>query len=421
MSEHFNLKHQTRLPFDPKFLFDRVESYYRDRLETAWQGRHPLKGMKPGPSSIKLRSNDYLCLAGDPQVVEAETRALQAGGHGDSVSRVFTHHEGDSLSAFENRVARLMGAEAALLANSGYCANVGLIQSICGPDTPVFLDMKAHLSLWEGVKSAGAKPTPFRHNDPEHLDRLIQKIGPGVIGIDALYSIDGNIAAIEDIVTVAERWGCALVVDETHSFGTHGPNGAGLVAALGLSHRVHFRTVGLSKAVASRGGLIVCSQRNAEFLRYEALPMIFSTQVLAHEVAGYDAALDIFANEPSRQRILHSNHRYLTQGLDELGYNVDLCKSQIIALEAGEILDTVKLRDALEKRDVFGAIFFPPATATKRSLIRFTVNCGLTKAELERVLAVCAEIRGEVGLASWPSTRRRARQARVIQQGALAA
>ena len=179
--------------------------------------------------------------------------------------------------------------------------------------------------------------------------------------------------------------------------------------------------MGLSKAVASRGGLIVCSERNAEFLRYEALPMIFSTQVLAHEVAGYNAALDIFASEPSRQRILHSNHRYLTEGLDELGYNVDLCKSQIIALEAGEILDTVKLRDALEKRDVFGAIFFPPATATKRSLIRFTVNCGLTKAELERVLAVCAEIRDEVGLTSWPSTRRRSRQARAVQQVALAA
>jgi CAI-1 autoinducer synthase len=343
-------------------------------------------------------------------VIEAEVRALQASGHGDSVSRVFVHHEADGLKAFEQRVARLMGAEAAVLANSGYCANVGLIQAICRPDTPVFLDMKAHLSLWEGVKSAGAKPTPFRHNDAEHLDRLIRKLGPGVIVIDALYSIDGNIAALDNFVEVAERRGCALVVDETHSFGTHGPGGAGLVAARGLSDRVHFRTAGLSKAVASRGGLVVCSQRNAEFLRYESLPMIFSTQVLAHEVAGFNAALDIFASEPWRQRLLHGNHRYLTQGLDELGYNVALSKSQIIALEAGEILDAIKLRDALERRDIFGAIFFPPATPAKRCIIRFTVNCGLTRAELDRVLAVCAEIRDEVGLASWPSTRRRGRQ-----------
>ncbi len=295
MTEQLNCRHQTRLPADPPFLFDRVEGYYRERLDASWKGRHPLKGQSPGPAAIKLRSNDYLCLAANRRVIEAEVRALQASGHGDSVSRVFVHHEADGLSAFEQRVARLMEAEASVLANSGYCANVGLIQAICRPDTPVFLDMKAHLSLWEGVKSAGAKPTPFRHNDAEHLDRLIRKLGPGVIVIDALYSIDGNIAALDDIVEVAERRDCALVVDETHSFGTHGPGGAGLVAARGLSDRVHFRTAGLSKAVASRGGLVVRSQRNAEFLRYEALPMIFSTQVLAHEVAGFNAVPSIFS------------------------------------------------------------------------------------------------------------------------------
>ncbi len=422
MNEQFSRSHQTRLPSDPKFLFDRVECYYRDRIEVSYQGRHPMKGRSPGPSAIKLRSNDYLCLAGHPRVIEAEIGALQASGHGDLVSRTFVHHEADGLNAFEQRAARLMGAEAAVLANSGYCANVGLIQAICRPDTPVFLDMKAHLSLWEGVKSAGAKPTPFRHNDADHLDRLINRVGPGVIVIDALYSIDGNFAALEDFVEVAERRGCVLVVDETHSFGTHGPGGAGLVAARGLSDRVHFRTLGLSKAVSSRGGLVACSQRNAEFVRYKSLPVIFSTQVLAHEVAGYNAALDIFASEPWRQSLLHRNHHYLTQGLDDLGYNVELCKSQIIALEAGEILQTIKLRDALESRDVFGAIFLPPATPTKRCIIRFTVNCGLTRDELDRVLAVCAEIRDEVGLASWPSTRRRGRQARgAVQSMALAA
>ncbi len=410
MTDQLKCRGQTRLPADPTFLFNRVECYYRDRIEASYKGQHPLKGLTPGPAAVKLRSNDYLCLAGDPRVIEAEVRALQARGHGDSVSRAFVHHEADGLNAFEQRVARLMGAEAAVLANSGYCANIGLIQAICRPDTPVFIDMKAHLSLWEGVKAAGAKPTPFRHNDWEHLDRLIAKVGPGVIVIDALYSTDGNIAALEGFAGVAERHGCALVVDETHSFGTHGPGGAGLVAACGLSDRVHFRTTGLSKAVASRGGVVVCSKRNAEFLRYESLPMIFSTQVLAHEVAGFNAALDIFASEPWRQRLLHSNHRYLTQGLDELGYNVALSKSQIIALEAGEILETIKLRDALERRGIFGAIFLPPATAEKRCIIRLTVNCGLTRPELDRVLAVCAEIRDEVGLASWPSTRRRGRQ-----------
>ena len=409
MLDHHQAASHTSAPIDPNFLVDRVECYYRDRLETSWGGRHPMKGLTPGAGAIKLRSNDYLCLAGDPRVITAEMSALMAAGHGDSVSRSFLHHEQDALNAFERRIANLMGAEAAVLANSGYCANVGLIQAICRPETPIYLDLKAHLSLWEGVKSAGAKPTPFRHNDPDHLERKILEGGPGVVVADAVYSIDGNMAPLADLVQVAERRGCVLVVDETHSFGAHGPDGAGLVAALGLAHRVHFRTVGLSKAVSSRGGIVACSARNAEFLRYESLPVIFSTQVLTHEIAGYSAALDIFASDPWRQRRLHDNHRYLVAGLDGLGYNVSASKSQIIALEAGEIRPTVAVRDALERRGVFGAVFLPPATPEKRCLIRFTVNCNLSRAQLDQVLAVCADIRTEVGVAGWASTRRKNR------------
>jgi CAI-1 autoinducer synthase len=231
--------------------------------------------------------------------------------------------------------------------------------------------------------------------------------GPGLVAIDALYSTDGDLAPLHDFVEVCERYGAALIVDETHSFGAQGPDGAGLVVAAGLAERVHFRTVGLSKAAASRGGFIVCSRRNAEYFRYESLPAIFSTSVMQHEVAGFDAVLDIFKDEGWRRDAVHANHAYLRAGLDQLGYNVDASKTQIIALEAGDIRQTTQLRDSLESRGVFGAIFFPPATPEKRCLIRFTVNCGLSRRELDRIIAVCAEIRDEVGMAEWRSTRRK--------------
>ena len=247
----------------------------------------------------------------------------------------------------------------------------------------------------------------FRHNDPQSLDRMLAQHGPGLVAVDALYSTDGDIAPLDELVEVCERHGAALIVDETHSFGTQGPNGAGLVVAAGLAERVHFRTVGLSKAVASRGGLVVSSRRNIEYFRYEALPTIFSTSVMQHEVAGFDAVLDIFEKEDWRRDKLHANHAYLKQGLDALGYNMSASKSQIIGLEAGDIRQTTALRDALEKRGVFGAIFFPPATPDKRCIIRFTVNCGLSRRELDRIIEVCDEIRAEVGMAEWRSTKRR--------------
>jgi CAI-1 autoinducer synthase len=394
-------------PAEPEFLRARVDDYHVRRKVDLWQGRHPLQGRTPRPGDIKVRSNDYLCLAGHPHVIESEIAALRAGGHGDAVSRVWVHHERDVIREFEQRVARLMRAEDCVVCASGYTANVGLIQSFATRGAPVYLDMKAHISLHEGVVSAGAQPVLFRHNDPQSLDRLLAQHGPGLVCIDALYSTDGDLAPLKEFVEVCERHGGALVVDETHSFGAQGPDGAGLVVAAGLAERVHFRTVGLSKAVASRGGLVVSSSRNIEYFRYEALPTIFSTSVMQHEVAGFDAVLDIFQREDWRRDKLHANHAYLRQGLDALGYNMAASKTQIIALEPGDIRQTTQVRDALEKRGVFGAIFFPPATPDKRCIMRFTVNCGLSRSELDRIIEVCGEIREEVGMAEWRSTKRK--------------
>jgi CAI-1 autoinducer synthase len=395
-------------PKNPAFVEAKLSDYYQDRLKAQWHGQHPLKGRVPPADAIMLRTNDYLGLARHETIIEAEVAALRSGGHGESVSRVWLHHVKDVTQSFEDRVAALMQAESAILCSSGYTANVGLVQAIALAGTPVYLDQKAHISMWEGVRSAQAKPLPFRHNDVEHLKRKVLENGPGLVCVDSLYSTDGDVAPLVDLVVLCEQLGCALLVDETHSFGAQGPDGSGLVRALGLSHRVHFRTVGLSKAVASRGGLIVSSRRNAEYIRYEALPSIFSTSVLPHEVAGYSAVLDVLANEGWRRSKLAQNHTYLRNGLDRLGYNVDASKLQIIALEAGDILQTIILRDALESQGVFGAIFFPPATPEKRCLIRFTVNCGLTIDQMDRALAVCADIRDEVKMYDWRSTRRKA-------------
>ena len=396
------------IPREPEFLRARVNDYHVRRKVELWQGRHPLQGRTPRPGDIKVRSNDYLCLAGHPHVIDSEIAALRGGGHGDAVSRVWVHHERDIIRRFEQRVAALMLAEDCVVCSSGYTANVGLIQSFATRGSPVYLDMKAHISLHEGVVSAGARPVLFRHNDPQSLDRMLGQHGPGLVAVDALYSTDGNMAPLAELVEVCERHGAALIVDETHSFGAQGPNGAGLVVAAGLAERVHFRTVGLSKAVASRGGLdrLVSPQYRVSSATNRC-PAIFSTSVMQHEVAGFNAVLDIFEKEEWRRDKLHANHAYLKQGLDALGYNVSASKAQIIGLEAGDIRQTTTLRDALEKRGVFGAIFFPPATPDKRCIIRFTVNCGLSRRELDRIIEVCGEIRDEVGMAEWRSTKRK--------------
>ena len=394
-------------PNDPDFIRERT-----DRRLCVAGGKHLGRAVLgeeiPGPGAVMMQSNDYLSLAGDHRIARAKANALLAQGHGDAISRVFAYQRDDAHRAFERRVAVLMRAEEVVLCMSGYNANVGLVQTFAVKDGPVYIDIRAHASLWEGALVARARIVPFRHNDAGDLARKIRHYGPGVVAVDALYSTDGNLAPLPALVAAAEAGGCAIVVDETHSFGCQGPDGAGLVVEFGLEDRVHFRTVGLSKAMAARGGMIVGSARNLEYFRYEAFPMIFSTTVLGYEIAGFDKTLDIIRDETWRREQLALNQRFLRDGLADVGYDVSLSDRQIVAIRTGPLNNTIDLRQALAARGIFGSVFCPPATAENESLIRFTVNCQLTATDLDRTIAACAEIRRKgigTGYSSYPVPR----------------
>ena len=398
--------HSTSQVLDPAFLADRVSGYFRNRVEGDWRGGHIMKGRQPGPNDLILSTNDYLSLSDHPQIMEAQVRALRENGRGILRSDVFRQGD-DALRRFETGLAALMGAGDAVTCQSGWNANVGLLQSIAGPETPVYIDMQAHTSLWEGILSAGATARPFKHNDPASLDRMAARHGPGVVAVDAVYSTSGEIAPLEGLADAAARHGCVMVVDESHSLGVFGPRGEGLTAQLGLSGQVHFRTASLSKAFAARGGIVAGSARNMEYFRFESRPAIFSSGILPQEAAGFLATLDVIVKEGWRREALAENAEFLRARLAALDYNVEASQCQIVSLVAGPEANTMVLRDALERHGIFGSVFCAPATAKNRSLIRFSVNASLTRGDLERIAAVCGAIRHEVGLYEWRSTKRR--------------
>ena len=389
----------------PAFVTRRMDEHYVTRVQRLLGGEH-LHVWKPASAgAVMLAGNDYLCIANETRLLQAQARCLASNHGGMLMSSVFLQ-AGSSQHRLEAKLAAFMGAENGVLAQSGWAANVGLLQTIAGPGVPVYLDMMAHASLWEGVQSAQASGVPFLHNDAAHLARQVDKHGPGVIVVDALYSTNGSIAPLHDIVAIAERSGSILIVDESHSLGTHGPRGAGLVVALGLEDRVHFRTASLAKAFAGRAGFITCSSHFKGYFLASSRPAIFSSCLLEHELAWFDAALDFIAGADARRAALHRTARQVREGLRELGYNVDDGTEQIVALEAGPEPKTLVLRKALEKRGIYGAVFCAPATAKNRSLVRLTLNSGLTRDEVGRLLEACADMRAEVDLEGWSSTRR---------------
>jgi len=399
-----------KAPALPDFVARRVDRFHNERVAIDWGGRHILRGRQPRAGDLMLQSNDYLAIAGHPAIVEAQREALATGGLGMMMSALFQQDESQPLHRVEAELARAVGSEDGILAQSGFAANVGLIQSIAGERVPVYIDMLAHASLWEGIRSAGAKAVPALHNDMAHLERQVLRHGPGVIVVDAVYSTNGSLAPLEDIADIAHAQGCVLVVDESHSLGTHGQRGEGLVASLGLNDRVHFITASLAKAYCSRAGFIACTRRFKDYFGCEALPAIFSSSLLPHELAGISASHRVIQSEGWRRQRLRDITRRVRGELAALGYPIGDGTEQIVAFEAGQEILTGRVRDIMERHGVFGSVFSAPATTVNRSLLRLTLNAGMSDGDVERLLEVCRRAKDEMDLPEWSASRRAQRE-----------
>ena len=384
----------------PDFVQSRIETHSVGRVQQRWAGQHLLRGATPGPDALHLSSNDYLCLATEYPLIEAQARAMLSTRHQLLMSAIFLH--GDTpMGRLEQRLAHFMGAQDSILCQSGWAANTGLLQALANKDVPVYLDILAHMSLWQGAHAAGARAVAFAHNDAAHAQRQIKKHGRGVIAVDAVYSTNGSLCPLADFAEVAQRHNCALVVDESHSLGTHGPQGAGLVAQHRLSGHVHFQTASLAKALAGRAGLITCPASFKDYFAMESYPAIFSSSLLDHELTWFEQAMDFLQHADERRTRLHSITHQVRSALTELGYDVSAGTEQIIALEPGFELLTLRLRDALQARGIFGSVFCAPATGLNRSLMRLSLNSGLTDENVGRLIRACSDIRDEVRLNLW--------------------
>jgi CAI-1 autoinducer synthase len=373
------------------FLIKRINDFYKNVIEVRKNKKHLVIGKDAKDDSIILTSNDYLAIANHPKILLAQEKEIKNQHNKVIMSAVFLT-EKSLKGSFEKEIAQYLGYESSILCQSGWAANVGLLQAISEKDIPVYIDFFAHMSLWEGIRAAGAKPVPFLHNNVSHLEKMLKKHGSGVILIDSLYSTTGDIAPIAQIAKLSQEYKCIYVVDESHSVGTHGYKGSGLVKELGLTDQVDFITMSLAKSFAGRAGLITCSMRFAGYFPYISYPAIFSSALLDHEIAGLRATLEVIKDSDDLREALKEKASYLRKELKQLGYKV-LSQSHIVSVEAGSEEKTETLRDALEDRNIFGSVFCSPATPKNRALIRLSVNSKLSKDKLRYIVNAFKEIK----------------------------
>jgi 7-keto-8-aminopelargonate synthetase-like enzyme len=386
-------------------LEDRIQKDFLPRWNDLWQGRFAVQGAVPGPNSVRLDGNDYLAISGHPDIVRAQVDALTRSGSFAVQSSVFMHDE-HPTRRLELKLADWVGKDDGFVCQSGYAANVGLIQSVANAETPVYLDGQAHASLWEGAHAARATSHVFRHNDPQNLDKLMGRHGPGLVAVDSIYSTTGAVCPLVEMLEVVERHGSMILVDESHSLGTHGPKGAGLCAQLGVTDRVHFISASLAKALAGRAGFFSAPARLRFHILTSSFPNIFSSCVLPHEAAGLTATVDVLQQADSAREALRQVTRRMRTSLTDMGYPIDQGTEQIIALEAGPEPATIEVRDALDALGVHTAFFGAPATSRNRSLARMTLHAALTEAELVHVETAARAVAERVRPWEWAAARR---------------
>lgn len=353
-----------------------------------------------GKEVINFSSNNYLGLANHPALRAAAKAAIDRYGCSAVASRLIsgnmTLHE-----ELEAKIAALKGAEAALVFNSGFQANVGLIPTLAGEGDAIFSDALNHASIIDGCRLSRARTVVYSHYDLERLESGLKEApasGRKLIVTETLFSMDGDEAPLAEIVELAERYGAMVMVDEAHATGVFGPNGAGVVAKLGLTERIAVQMGTLGKALGGFGAYVAGSRVLRELLINRCRSFIFTTSLPPAVLATAIAAIDLLYKEPQRRLALWHNCRSLKEGLKRLGFSLGQSESQILPVLIGDAQKCMAFSEKLLEKGVFAQGIRPPTVPPGTSRLRVTVMATHTHEHLHRALEAFEEVKSKMGL-----------------------
>jgi len=369
----------------------------RLRLVSGPQGPTVLLEGRP---VLLLCSNNYLGLADHPRVREAAAEAAMRWGVGAGASRLvsgtMTIHR-----RLEESLAEFHRSESCLLFGSGYLANIGVIAALVGRGDTVFSDELNHASIIDGCRLSRAEVVVYRHRDVEHLDWSLAKHGRGarLIATDSVFSMDGDVAPLQEIAELAADYGARMLVDEAHALGNLGPGGRGAVAEAGLEAEVDVVLGTLGKALGSYGAYACASDELVRYLLNTSRSLIFSTAPPPPAVAGALAALALLRERPHRVQRLRSSARVLRRALAEEGFPVADSEMQIVPLIAGDPGAAMRLCQEALERGVFAQAIRPPTVPEGTSRLRLAAMASHTHSELQLAAGLLSQAARAAGLA----------------------
>jgi 8-amino-7-oxononanoate synthase len=348
-----------------------------------------------GELFINFSSNDYLNLSTHPEIIRASAAALKKYGSGSGASRLLSGTQALHVS-LEKKIAAYKGSRSALLFNTGYAANTGIISALAGKHSVIFSDALNHASIIDGIKLSGARVKIFRHRDPAHLEVLLKKHVSSrnrkLIITDTVFSMDGDVAPLKDILSLSRKYDARLMIDDAHATGVLGRSGRGGLEHFGIRSGDIIQMGTLSKAAGCFGGFVAGRKGLVTLLMNRARSFIYSTSLPPADVGAAIKAIDILADssEGLRKR-LWKNRERLRRGLQKAGFDTLGSETPIVPLLIGDVKKTMHVAGHLLKNNIYAPAIRPPTVPEGKCRIRLSVTAGHTYEEIDRVLACLKE------------------------------
>jgi 8-amino-7-oxononanoate synthase len=344
-----------------------------------------------GREYINFSSNDYLGLANHPYIINKVKKALDDYGYGSAASRLLGGGS-NSHRELEERVARFKDTESALVFNSGYAANIGIIPAIAEKDDVIFSDELNHASVIDGCRLSKAKTLIYRHKDSLYLEDLIkkEKAKKKIIITDTVFSMDGDIAPLSDIYAICKKNNAILYIDDAHGTGVLG-NGRGALSHFNISPEPSIIQMGtFSKALGSYGAFVAGSRDVIEWILNTARSFIYSTALPSCIVAVSIAALELIEKDSELIKRLWLNRTNIAECIKDIGYNIIGSETPIIPLKTGTVEDTLRISRHLFEKGIFAPAIRPPTVTEPR--IRITVTAAHTDEDIWSLISALKEL-----------------------------
>lgn len=345
-------------------------------------------------AGVNLCSNDYLGLSKHPSLREAIAQALQEAPRvGGTGSRLLSGHCAE-WEELEEEFARFAGTEAALYFGSGYAANLGLLTSLLRKEDVVFSDAQNHASLIDGMRLSGAQKVIYKHVDLNALESTLREHAHirarKVIVTESVFSMDGERAPIAEMVSLAERYGAGVIVDEAHATGVHGPSGSGLVAAAEAQERVWAVVHTCGKALASAGALVCGSELLKQHLVNHARTLIFSTAQPAYMARQVQTALRLAVRMDAERASLLEGSRQFAEALRDDGWDTANSTTQIVPVLIGNNAEAMRVAEHLQNEGFATRAIRPPTVPEGTARLRLSLTCDISSRELGRLRGALA-------------------------------